>query len=162
MRFLFAFLLLASPLDAQTYVLVGATDSVKRFLSDRWEDTRNPAQVERAYCASWTFVLGTDGEPFVILTAVDSAATQRTFTLRDGRRGIVYTCPASKVQIHSHPPSSPNNDGTYSFGGINSNLCGPSINDLRNLRRNGSLFAVIQCDRVALAGYSLKVVWPKY
>lgn len=64
--------------------------------------------------------------------------------------------------MHSHPPSSVNDDGSYSFGGINANICGPSVNDLRNMKRNGHLLAVIQCDRNGLVAYSIKVFWPKY
>lgn len=159
-KLLLTILLLAAPLDAQTFVLVGATDSVRKYLADRWDET-DPAQTERAFCAAYVLVRGIDGEPFAILTGVDSAETLRTFTLADGRRGVVSKCPANTAHGHSHPPSSPNPDGTFSLGGVNANICGPSVNDLRNLKRTGALFLVIQCDRRALVAVTLYGVWPK-
>lgn len=163
MRYLLVLLLLASPLNAQTFVLVGATDSVRQFLASRWDDSVDPNQTEKAYCAAYYLALGMDGEPFAILTAIDLAATLHAFTLADGRRGIVSACPSNRVHVHTHPPSSRNVDGSYSFGGTNANICGPSVNDLRSLKRAGALFSVIQCDRYALSAFTLRAdAWPKF
>lgn len=158
---LFSLLLLASPLNAQTFVLVSATDQVRQFLAERWDDTVDPAQVERAFCATYFLSYGIGGEPFVVLTTIDSAETEATMTLPDGRRGIIAFCPSNKIHVHSHPPSSQNMDGTFSFRGMNGNLCGPSLNDLRHLKRTGAPLAVVHCDRWSLVAYSLTSRWPK-
>lgn len=156
MRFLLALLLLASPLQSQTIVLVSATDSVKRFLAAHWDDQRNAGQNEAAWCASYVFAVGQGGEPFIILTGIDSADTKRA-----SPRGISFDCPTQLVEIHSHPPSSEGEGGFYSFGGIGAHICGPSQNDLNHLAKSGRLFAVVRCDRYALVGFSTKVIWPK-
>jgi hypothetical protein len=154
-RLLLVLLLLASPLDAQSFVLVSATDSVRQFLSDRWDDSRDPNQVERAFCATFIFVQGRNSEPFVVLTGIDSAETSAATA-----RSVNYQCPRGTIPIHSHPASSPGSSG-YTWGGLDANVCGPSARDLQSLRDTKALIGAIQCDRMALVGFSLYSLWPK-
>lgn len=154
MRYLLVLLLLASPLNAQSIVLVASTDSVRRYLAERWDDTRDPNQLERAFCARFLFALGRNGEPFVVLTGVDSAKTTAATA-----RNISYECPRSTIPIHTHPASTPGADG-YTFGGPEANICGPSVPDLESLRKTKALIGAVQCDRYAIVAFSLHPIWP--
>lgn len=137
MRYLLALLLFASPLDAQTYIIVVPTDSVRRYLASEWDAA--PAN-ERGYCGSFTLGIAREGEPLLFLNAVERAKETNATPV-----SVSFACPVGAVPIHSH------------LNGV----CGPSLKDLRHLRTTNALFGIAICGPYSLAGFSSKLVWPK-
>lgn len=133
---LLALLLLASPLEAQTYILVVPTDEVRRYLASQWE----PGGDEKAFCGTFTIGIAHDGEPLLLLNAVERTNERDATPV-----SVVFSCPRGTVPLHTHP----------------NHVCGPSLKDLRHLKRTNALFGITICDRYAYAGYSSKLVWPK-
>ena len=137
MRFLLALLLLASPLEAQTYIIVVPTDEVRRYIAGEWDS----AVVERGFCGTFTLGIATDGEPLLFLNTAGRAANERNATAT----GVQFSCPIGEVPIHLH---------------LNA-VCGPSMKDLRHIRVTRALFGIVVCGPRHYAGFTSKLTWPK-
>jgi hypothetical protein len=150
---LFATLLAAAPLSAQTvrYGVIG--DSVRAALERAWSD--DPRQVERAYCVRRARVSARPVAPGAVDTIIRVLAVRPAPVRSAGPNHADFECPRGTPSLHVHPPATcPGGDAQFcEAGGPGAYSCQPSRDDYTTLVRRGDPYSVIQCDRRSFRFY---------
>lgn len=144
---LFAILCLASSSAAysQNYVVIDS--GVRKELAKAW-DTHNPKQAERAYCATYRTDVRWD-VPVFRVTRIHRARTALSTP-----SFVIYYCEAGEAQLHTHPPTTCDENDKCQFGGPDAYQCFPSdIDTAALLTPPAAPFGLIQCDKYAVVFY---------
>lgn len=140
------------PAHAQRNVMVVA-DSVRATLVRDWDkQSKNPLQVERAYCATYRSIPFGEGTAFYV---VGLAEPLHTDSARTG--SIQFYCEAGPghAALHIHPPTTCENEKNCKFGGAEAYECFASDFDQAALDDSHDELGLIQCDRHAVIAF-----WP--
>ena len=142
------------------YLFVEGT--ARTILENKWDDTKDPAQVERVYC-----ILPND---VVVDTSFDHSAVDwhvKSLTVPDSVLGatpfaIDFHCPPGTIaDVHIHSPATcarvpKDTSGRFYdcvFGGKDAYLCQMDEWDQFHVRHFKQIFGFVQCDKHAFVVY---------